>query len=250
MKNGYRVLFLPDTHIESTVGLSLSLKAALKFIKIFKPHETIIGGDFMDFDSISKFGKKNFLKREGKRLLFDFHLGNKVLDVIDKHTKDKVVYLYGNHEIWLDNLIAEEAPQLEGLVSVEKELRFKDRNYKIIPFNKVYKVGHARFIHGWYYNIYHARKTVAEMGASTFYGHTHDMQAFTKVNYDEKPMLGQSMGCLCDLNPSYKKNRPNRWVNGFGIFYFSSDGTFTPYNPILIKGKFWWNGKLINGGTK
>ena len=254
MNNGYSLVFLEDLHLDTTPTedgwkpiISNAAKAALKFCDWFQPDETVIGGDFIDFPELAKQDQKDLRKREGKRLVHDLALGNQILDRIDKFTRKKVVFEIGNHDNRLDIFLAEN-PKLEGLVSLEINLKFKERGYEVIPFNHVYHVGHARFIHGWYYNLHHSKKTVIEMGDNIFYGHSHDVQSFTKVNHARQPLIGHSMGCLCDLDPEWRKGRPNRWVNGFGVFYFFRDGGFTFYNPIIVGGRFIWDGKIFDGG--
>ncbi len=251
--NGMKVLALPDLHIQTYPNgngwkpdMSPSAWAALDFGDDFKPDVTIILGDFMNFDIISDYTKKDVIHREGRRLKYDFILANQILDRIDRFTKGEVVFLLGNHDVRLSMFISAN-PQLEGLIGLTYNLHLEKRDYIIMPENKVYKLGHARFVHGWYYNLHHAKKTVLEMGDNIFYGHVHDVQSFSKSNPDQKPIIGQSMGCLCDLNPEYKRNKPNRWVNAFGIFYFQANGNFTHYIPIIINGEFTYAGKFYKG---
>jgi len=229
--------------------ISKALLAALKFCDDFKPDRTILGGDILDLPEISRFTERKKIQRERLRLNHTFDCVNQILDRVDKFTKKKVFYLKGNHEAWLDMWI-EENPALQGLISLEKNLRLHERNYKVIPENKVLKIGHARFIHGWFYNVHHSKKTVNAMGDNVFYGHTHDVQSYTKAHYQQKPIIGRSIGSLCDLDPIWRKGRPNRWVNGFGVSYFFPNGNFTFYNPIIIDGRFIWNGKIYDGGDK
>ena len=250
MLDGERWVFLPDAHIETKSingsrwkpDVSKSLWTALEFCKDFKPHGTIIGGDFLNLDHVGRFSKNKPRLREGRRLRHDYAFGNEILDIIDKFTQQKKVFLMGNHEARLEDWL-DEHPQVEGLVEVKQGLRLVERGYEVIPENKTYKVGKANFTHGWYWTLHHAKKHVLEMGDNIFYGHVHDVQSFTKTNYDQQPIIGQSCGCLCNVNPGYKRDAPNRWVNGFGIFYFSKNGNFTPYFPIIVKGEFWWNGR-------
>lgn len=252
MKHGLKAVALFDMHLKTTPAdkaecgwfpdISTSLTATLHFCADFKPDITILGGDILDLPEISKYTERKKITRERLRLNHTFELANLILDEVDAFTQKEVVFFEGNHEAWL-RMYIDENPALDGLISLEKNLKFKERKYKFIPENKAYKLGHARFIHGWYFGLHHAKKTVNEMGDNVFYGHVHDVQAHTKANYEQKPIIGYSMGCLCDLDPIWRKGRPNRWVNGFGVFYFSSDGAFTFYNPIIIGGKFWWNGR-------
>lgn len=247
--DGFKVLVLPDPHLKTKPDgktwmpdVSLALWAALNFGEDFKPDMVILLGDLMELEMISHYAKNNLRLREQMRLEHDFEFTNQVLNRIDKISKGEKVYLFGNHETRIETYLNEN-PELEGMLSIEKKLHLEERGWKFFKEGKVIKVGHACFTHGWYYNIYHARKHVSEMGDNIFYGHVHDVQSFSKPNPAQMPIIGQSLGCLCDLNPAWKRNKPNRWVNAFGIFYFSKDGNFTYYTPIIVNGGFWWNGK-------
>jgi len=245
MKDNYRVLVLPDIHLEQDKD-TLVLDLVLKFGAWFQPDETIILGDLLNFDYISHFQQGNMIAQEGKRLGEDFNATNKVLDKIDKFTKTKKVFLFGNHDNRL-NIWITQHPCVEGLFSLAQNLRLKERGYEVYAEGKVYKIGHACFTHGWYWTQHHALKTVAQMGENIFYGHVHDIQSHTKTNYDQQPIIGQSIGCLCSLNPEYKKNRPNSWVNSFAVFYFFKNGQFSHYIPIIVNGRFNFAGKVFNG---
>lgn len=254
MIDGERWVWLFDIHAEAVPtgngkwkpNIDPSLWAALDFCKDFQPHGIGIGGDFIHLDHVGRWSKNKPRLREGRRLRYDYALGNQILDVIDEIKPGKKVFLIGNHDVWLEKWL-DEHPQVEGLVELEPGLKLKEREYEVIPENQVYRIGKANFVHGWYWTLHHSKKHVIEMGDNIFYGHVHDMQCFTKTNYDQQPIMGHSCGCLCNVNPEYKKDAPNRWVNGFGVFYFSKNGNFTPYFPVIIKGEFWWGGKKYGG---
>lgn len=249
--DAYKVLVLPDPHLKTKpdgkkgweADVSPALWTALRFGDDFKPDMTILLGDLMELEMISFFAKNNLRAREQMRLNNDFEFTNEVLNWIDKFTKGNKVYLEGNHESRLNQYL-DENPELEGLLSIEKNLYLKERGWKYFKEGRLIKVGHSFFTHGWYYNLHHSKKHVSELGENLFYGHTHDVQSFSKPNPSQMPIIGQSLGCLCSLNPIWKRNKPNRWVNAFGVFYFSKNGDFTYYTPIIINGRFWWNGKL------
>ena len=255
-RDGYKVLVLPDLHIKTKNGgtdwipdVSSSLWTALNFGNDFKPDMTILLGDVLELDMISYFTKRNLLAREEMRLSHDFELGNQVLNWIDKFTRGEKVYLFGNHELRLQKYV-EERPELKGLLSIKDNLHLEERKWRFFDEGKIIKVGHACFTHGWYWNMYHSKKHVSEVSENIFYGHTHDLQCFTKPNPSQRPIIGQSLGCLCNLNPAWLRNKPNRWVNSLGIFYFSKSGDFTHYSPIIIDGCFWWAGKYFTPSGK
>jgi hypothetical protein len=55
---------------------------------------------------------------------------------------------------------------------------------------------------------------------------------------------GQSVGCLCNLNPYFMRNKPNAWVHGLDFTYLdTSDGTFADNPVIIVKNRFWANGR-------
>jgi hypothetical protein len=55
---------------------------------------------------------------------------------------------------------------------------------------------------------------------------------------------GQSCGCLCNLNPDFMKNRPNKWVNGFNYCYLDEEsGLFWDTQVTIVDGKFYTMGR-------
>jgi len=253
--DGFKLLFLPDFHVKTLptqrgwqADVSPALWSALDFGDYFKPDMTIIGGDFLNFGIISKYTERDLILREGRRLKHDFELGNQILDRIDKFTKPngEKKFLLGNHDTRLATWIASN-PQVEGLIGLTYNLGLEKRGYEIFREGQVYTVGKANFTHGWYWNKYNSAKHVTEMGDNIFYGHTHTVQSFCKPNPKQMPIMGQSCGCLCELNPEWRRGRPNQWVNAFGVFYFFANGNFTFYLPIIIGGKFIWNGRTFGG---
>jgi len=254
--NIVRLIALPDIHAATKPGqianswepdLSDGFYTAMEFLADFKPHITILMGDLMDFGLVSHWEDDAApLNREGRRLEYDFLLANQILDYIDRYTLKHKVYIMGNHDYRLFTYLAQN-PHLIGIVDLWKALKMHQRkNWEVVDFGKVYRYGDASFTHGWYWNKYHAAKTVGEVGDNIFYGHTHDIQSYCKPNIQLKPIVGQSLGCLTHISPDYKKNRPTNNVNAFGVFYFLTNGHFTYYTPIIIEGVMVWNGKIYH----
>ena len=133
---------------------------------------------------------------------------------------------------------------MEGFAEIELNLKLKERGWKEIPLNGVYKIGKLSLCHGLYTNQYHARKHVDIFGTSVIYGHNHDVQEHTRITYGNTEVhKGKSIGCLCDVSPSYLKNKPNKWVHAFSVVYTYDDGNFNEYTINIINGQFVWNGK-------
>ena len=200
----------------------------------------------MDIDTLSSHSDGKPGQLEGKRLAKEYRVGNQVLDeiqaaVMTNNKRCKVTLLEGNHEHRVCRYL-ERFPQLKGQLEAEIFLSLEERgiNYvKCYCKGDVYRVGNAFFTHGLYTNDHHAKKTVSNFGTNIFYGHTHDVQAYSMVQRgNDKTLVGQSMGCLCRYDLSYIQGNPSKWQQAFGIFYFLPDGFFTYFIPRIFKNRF------------
>jgi len=236
-------VLLPDIHYPEQDNEAMRLVGL--FLKDHKVDEIIYTGDGMNMSAVCHWEEKKNRKMEGKRVKAEY-LGF-VKNVLNKHReivgeKCKFVYLIGNHENWIEETIDKDA-KVEGYYEVENNF---PSWVKIIPFNKIYKIGKLRVTHGFYTNKYHASKTVDAFERNVVYGHTHDIQFFTKVLSDDVKDFhsAQSIGCLCNMNPDYMENRPNNWVHGFGVAYFQPNGYFNFYQIVIVNNEFIWNRKI------
>lgn len=237
-------IIIPDLQIpyEDTKALSV----VEKYMAAHRWDGLLYIGDFLDFDSISSFNIGKPGLTEGKRLSYDFQVANKLLDrhqkiIRSKNPKAKFVLLEGNHEERVKRFL-EAHPQLHGLLDVPTLLNLYKRKIEWIEsWSKglVYKIGKASFTHGLYTNKYHAAKMLDAEAASIFYGHTHDMMCIPRSRRDKADLqVGQSLGCLCQMEQSYMKGKPSNWQLGFGVFYFLPDGTYSYYTPRIINYRF------------
>lgn len=220
----------------------------LKVISDLKPSIFILGGDNMDFNTISSFNKKKPKLIEGSRISKDYkHFERDIMKPLESilSEKCKKYFMMGNHEERVSWLIEGE-PKLEGLVEVENNVDLS--KWEIIKYKQILRLDSMHFIHGLYWNKYHAHKTATIYQKNIFYGHVHNPQIYTTINpIDSLPKQGVSVGCMCDLNPEYKKDEPNRWVNQFLIFYLLTDGTFRYNIATVIYGRTVVNGVLHDG---
>lgn len=241
-----KTVLLPDIHhphIDDRV-----MEALNQFIFDYCPNELVYMGDQMSLDCISSWNKKKPLLKEGQRLLKDYENFDK--DILQIHenltTKNtKKTFMIGNHEERV-NWYVEEHPELENLIDIDRNLNLTERGYKIIPFNGIYKLGKLSVIHGFYWNKYHAAKTLEAFEGNVVYGHVHNPQMYAKVSpIDRKGYhTATALGCLCNIKPDYKKNAPNFWQNGFAIVEHLPATGFFNLTPItIIEGSFMFGGK-------
>ena len=235
------VVAIPDVHMDATVPLHPAYKVVEKFIKDLRPEVVVALGDFLDMGSLSHWanGKPKLL--EGKRYWADVEMARNRLANLRKYCQT-MAFLMGNHEDWVEKFL-EVHPSLIGTIDLARDLDLEKMDIAITPVNMVYSIGKLNFIHGWYTNMYHARKHLDDMGDHVFYGHTHDHQSYAKpVRAKRYPYIAMSLGCLCDLNPHYLRNKPARHLHGFGVFEVMGDGTFTPIFIPIIGGRFKYGG--------
>ena len=257
-----KIVLLPDFHHPH--HNKPAVDAVFQFVKWFKPHAVNIMGDAMNMDAINHWKLERGAKKyfEGKRLkkeyeAFDIDILTPLEKLLPKNCEK--TFMGGNHEDWVNTLI-EKNPQLEGMVEVEISLRLKERGWEWIPwirYNKesgsyergIKQYGKLLVFHGQYWNKYHAAKTADTHSKSCAYCHTHDIQLYTKVTIDDYKgyHTAQSIGCLCNTSPEFLRGMFNRWVNAFGIIYIREDGMYNLYTPIIIKGKFVFEGKTFDG---
>lgn len=248
------VIVLPDMQVPYEDRISLSAVEAYMSDTSWDIYINL--GDFLDFDCISSFNKGFLRKIEGLAIQKDYDYANKILDrhqkIVRENNKNaQFVLLEGNHEYRVERYI-DENPQVRGLLEVERGLKLRDRCFKWVRCYRngdVYRLGNAVFHHGRFINQYHAAKTVNYYGTNIFYGHTHDVQGFSKVTHgDDKTMVGQSLGCLCRYDQSYIQGNPTNWQQAFGVFYFLPDGHFTYYIIRIFKNRFVSpEGKIYDG---
>lgn len=202
----------------------------------------------MEFDMISWWTQSDLLEKERRRLAHDFDLARQILVKICNFTSRRVVFIPGNHDFWLSQYISQR-PELHELINQDKMLEFKKLGVESVKYGEVFRFGKAAFTHyiarrgAGKQTKYHSAIMADYYGSSIFYGHFHSNQSFTRVTYDSKPNIAQAIGCLCELNPAWLRNSPNAWVHQILFMEFDKAGHFSWYAPILIDGRFIYNGK-------
>lgn len=233
----FDLAFLADVHLDHTLPTSDAWTVAKTFILVRQPKVIVLGGDFMEMGALSHWNQNKRKLVEGKRYRKDITLANYELDdLMNRSPNSEFHFMMGNHEDWLYQYL-EKYPEVEGMMDLPIDLHLEERGVHFTPLNEVLTIGKMNYIHGWYHNMYHAKKTLQRMGESVMYGHMHTEQTETmRLRAKNEPYKAMSVGCLCDLNPYYKRNKPNDWVHGMGYVEYREDGTFSAYHINIIDG--------------
>ncbi|MFX1538373.1 MAG: hypothetical protein ACFFDI_29635 [Promethearchaeota archaeon] len=240
-----KTVLLPDIHYPNYEQRVMG--AVDEFIIDYEPDELVYMGDQLELNAISGWNKNKPLLKEGQRLLkeyegFDYHILQTHENIAPNVRR---VFMIGNHEQRVE-WYCQEHPELKGMIDIAQYLDLEKRGYTIIPFNEIYKLGKLAVIHGFYWNKYHAAKTLDAFEGNVVYAHIHNPQMYAKVSpIDRKGYhTATALGCLCNIKPDYKKNAPNFWINQFGIVeHLPATGAFNLYPITIIEGSFMFDGK-------
>jgi len=157
-------------------------------------------------------------------------------------------FVQGNHEVWLDKFVIR-YPYLKHYMT-ENALRLKERGYKYHPYNrkKLLKIGKINFTHGKYVPKYHAFKHLDMYGESIMYGHTHDLQRFTKT-VAGGTLSAWSLGCLKDIqaDEDWLSGRLTNWNHAFAIIDWFKNGDYKVEIVEIIRGRTTLWGEVIDG---
>lgn len=254
-----KVLVMPDTqfpHIDHK-----AMDAVYKFIEDPKTPKFDVFlqvGDLMDYDYCSRWTKGNYRFLEGKRFQKDYDDANKWLDRLEKalyknNPQIEIFILEGNHDRRPEDVI-DANPALEGMIEIENGLRFKERGYTYIrnwESKDPFIIGHANFIHGDKVNAHHAKGMAQDWDVPIFYGHTHDINCHSRTTRVKgKPIVAQSLGCLCRMDLSYVGRKPTNWAHAITTFTFTPDGKFGYTIHRIIDGVIRTeDGRVFEGGA-
>ena len=251
MKAVEQVVIFPDLHFP--LHDEKAFKCALKVLEIVKPSAFLCIGDIAEGSSVSHWMWKKkkrppleyqlpSIKKEVKEVNKHFDRIDEVLDKTNVKTK---LFAQGNHEVWFDNFV-EENPYLTEYGS-KKVLRIKERGYKWYDYGLEFKILNSKLYayHGGHWSgINHTRSHVQNLGVNIIYGHTHDAIK-SVVSHLDGAKMAHSLGCLCDMNKEFLKNRATNWTHNMAILDIYKDGFFNLNVMTIIDGRTSLNGELI-----
>lgn len=228
-----------------------AIRAFKKFLPKFLPDVVILGGDQINCGPISHWNKGKPRMTEKFRLKEELDLiDDLILEPIEKHTPLKKIWMYGNHEQWIQQFLDENIG-IEGLLEPENYLNLEERGWDIYSQGEIFKLGKLNFIHGdtirGYKHI--AAKLVSTYRRNIRCGHFHTFQTATDVTPIDLQdyHTGIVVPAMCKRGPTYQKNAPDCYMQGFLLGEVYPGGSFQDHVIIINKGKFHWNGQVFKG---
>lgn len=255
----YRWMFTPDIHwgyeLEGGRKKPLhnrkAINVMLEFARDYRPHGFILGGDQLDLGAISHWNKTRKLGMEGLRIQQDIdEFGSQVMAPIEEVTLHDQVWLNGNHERFMEDLVEYE-PGLADTLNIPRMLNLENREWKFIPTGGHLDLGKLRFVHGDQLGGGDAvaKAAILEHNHSIAFGHFHTAQSYVKHSPVDSTDIhvGIAVPCLANRGPGYMKKRANKWANGFLFGATFPDGSFTYYMPLIVNGRLYANGRTYTG---
>ena len=238
--NGKTVFFIPDVHAPDFDHAAINIIGHA--LEIVKPNIVVIMGDVGEYEGASGWQWKNKsrppLEFQLPMINQDIFDVNRFLDGLDlifaKIGVEEVIFLQGNHEVWLDNVVVHD-PVLEELAYLAYDaLKIDKRGYKWYNYGDYCQIGDHLTYHGGHFsNIHHTKTHAEKVGWNMVYAHTHDHKVWSQPTFDDMIKV-QSLGFLGEMNKPFMKGRPHSWVHMFGIGHFDSDGLGV-VDPVQIK---------------
>lgn len=247
---GFEKKLKGNVYVNSLTHNKAAIGAVIKFIADYQPDELILGGDQMDAGEIAHWNKSKPRLVEGFRFKDTLDITNSDLlqpleDVLPSHCKK--VWLRGNHEKWLDDLL-DGHPALEGLLGIEEYLNLHTRGWKCLSYGELYKIGKCFFCHGDRLGSrHHADAALAYYRRNIRYGHFHTKQEAVDKQAWDRPNdrhTAKCIPCLRDLNPGWMHNQSHNWLNGFLVGAVQNNGNFTDMVVEMTNNQFIYNGVL------
>ena len=212
------------------------------------------GGDQLDNEEISHFNRKKIIYRspasyKRNTRFFESDILGPIENVLGLDTAR--IWIIGNHDDW-ENQLVEEQPELQGTVERVELLNLRQRGWEIVERGGIYRLGKLAVIHGETLtglgnqaSVYHAKKAVESYGRSVLYGHIHSPQSYARIapfTQSDKHMAWCSP-IVGNTNPSYLRNRPTAWLNGFTIVEVMDNGNFQVWPVVVTNGRFRFAGR-------
>lgn len=261
-----KFVFISDFQAPFHLNQAVALVCA--FVKDYKPDLVILGGDIIDFVSISGFTKVGRLTPNNVVHEIESCENEVIIPIKKAAPNAKFVWIEGNHEFRLTRYIALMAKPLEGLIDIADALGCKRNGIEYIASkggNGIYRpIKALTFMHGWMGGMNPAKAQYERWGGSLVTGHTHKETSWRRKLGNGNDHISLTTGCLCkdpdwtDVD-NYTRGFIAGWMNedtnefGLDEIRISGDNHTRIYSNLgeynaIKTGKDTWVAKRIKSG--
>ena len=209
-----KYLIFGDCHLEKMREVDNSYLLFKEVVKKTRPNVIVCLGDLLDFGYISHYAELG--ETEGKRLSDDINTFKEELMFFKKYSKERAIFLQGNHEDRLYKLLNKN-PVLIGMVDLESICNQIGVEY-VPTVKQPFKLLDDLYVaHGLTYTKQFCAKLADSVGCSIVQGHTHRTQQFVQTYPDGRIIKSFGLGSLTDTIEYYEKGkRMTGHSNSFG----------------------------------
>ncbi len=225
-------IFLSDIHFPYECKDSFQI--AVNIIKDTKPDVVFLGGDIVDFYTVSSYSKDPARKLDWRK---DKLHAIKQLEVLRKAAPNAdFIYKEGNHTNRLERYIRDNAEALfeEDGLTIPVLLQLDKLNIKYESDDKWTYVGKLLHIHGHerpVSGVYPVKTMYDKLGTSFIMGHLHKFQQYSKRLLGHETHSAWMNGCLSNITPEY--DMFPQWQNGITAIEYTKNGLFH-VSPIIF----------------
>src|SRR6185437_1464765 len=184
-----------------------AMKVVFYLIKDIKPNLIHLGGDILDFYTVSSFSKNPLRKTDWHK---DKMYAIKQLEALRTAAPNAIIeYMPGNHEARLGRYVLQNAEALYEEEGLTIPKLFKLEDLEIVYKDSIYvKHGELLHIHGdepKASGVYPAKTIYDKIGVSFIMGHFHKVQHYSHRMFGHDIHGAWANGCLCHMTPEYDK---------------------------------------------
>lgn len=217
-----RVLLLPDAHTPYHDKRALEGLIIGKVLPAFQWDTVCILGDWWDNYSISSHFKTPTRERSWKR---ESEYGKRLLTEFDKYKIRRKIQIRGNHERWLEKILAEKVPELYEQFMAKTR---KTSGWEIVEYMDSTRIGKLHVTHDiGHSGLNSAQQSLAACGDNIAIGHNHNMTYVVRGNAKGECHVGVSFGWLGNykkIDYRHRMRARRDWCLGFGIGYMRPNG--------------------------
>lgn len=239
-RGDYQTLILSDLHAGKDSHSPHALDLAIQIGQSAGVDDVIFNGDMFDVHALSRYTPS---AERPIRWAEEREYALKPIGELVTAFKDcNLIWHYGNHCVRPNKWISANAPQLQGLFTLESLLGIDAFSFGFPEHNRSVVGGKVLVKHGVYVSgnaAYSVTKEVVEAGMSVVMGHVHrlGMTAVTKtaqVVKDDPYFFGIEQGCMCALDADYlAQEQTANWQHG-AVILTQYNNVATPI-PELIQ---------------
>jgi hypothetical protein len=236
--------------------------AKLKLAQDLKPNMWINIGDCWDFWGISRHDKEPERWFNGEASLqSELDSAKPYWKEVRKVTQGDVKLILGNHERRLYKFIGANLALFDLHAFEWTSMAELPKGVEVLKYGTHLKVGPMTFEHGDSIGGRFGVKNPADWfitnrgNRNVCFGHFHRNETKHRTIYDEcgepHSYVAISQGHGSDVKKQTYMTEPS-WQHGFTVMHYYMDGTKVRFNafPInVVGGKFYYNGKLYDGGS-